>query len=136
MEGEVVFLDVTVTSPANLPCFANTTPETHINLAYKRKIKKWNADGCPTTSRGLKFMPLAVSVYGVWHEESLSFLKYWATCAAGTLNQDPATALSCLMARLSAALWKGNGDMLTWSPLTSDAQLQSREGGIMQAAAA
>ena len=70
LDGQEVFLDVTITSPANQITTSRTTPDTHVNRAARLKWTKWN-NSMYSENAGIKFVPLAVSAYGVWEEGAL-----------------------------------------------------------------
>ena len=76
-----------------------------LNGAFNKKVLKHGAD---VSKAGGRFVPLVVSVTGVWHQESLRELHKLAEFAATRQGKSETEAWKLLLARLGCSLAKGN----------------------------
>ena len=107
------FVDVTVTSPANLATHYER-PTQPAAAAFDRKIAKYDRQRADAGIEPGMFTPLAVTAYGAWDARSSKFLAKLAFIIAGRTGANPGTVTCEMYRRLSAALWKGNAAMMLW----------------------
>ena len=112
VNGKDGAIDVTVTSPlspSNVKCAA-AEPGGALDKAYQRKVKD-TAEACRL--EGIVFLPFAVETLGGFHSGAVAQVRQLAAALARCKGVEEGEVTSQIFGRLSLALMRANGAMIS-----------------------
>ena len=99
--------------------------ESELSEAYARKFRKHGAD---VERVGGRFLPLVVSVSGVWNGDSLRELRALSDFVAARTGQQSSSHWSSFITEISCALARGNAGIINAAQRSLGSRGENDEG--------